>query len=106
MMPVHISSQALIEIKEILEKKNIPVGYGLRIGVKGGRGCAGVNFVLGFDKPKDDDTIYEVEGVRVFVQKRQMMYLIGKKIEFYEGADARGFVFEDQDQPDSSTIAR
>ena len=94
-IPVQISNRALEEIKRILSKKNIPSDYGLRMGVKGGAGCFGVNYVLGFDKEKDGDVTYDIDGVRVYIEKRQVMYLAGKKVEFYEGADARGFIFED-----------
>lgn len=91
--PVTISPRALEEIRNILKNKGIPADYALRVGVKGG-GC-GVSFVLGFDREKEGDLVYEVEDVRVLVQKRETMFLVGKQIEFYEGADARGFHFVD-----------
>lgn len=73
--------------------KNIPDGYGLRVGVKGG-GC-GVSFVLGFDKQKADDLKYYISTIPVFIRKQEMLFLVGKEIDFYEGNDARGFVFND-----------
>lgn len=76
-----------------MSHKNIPVGYGLRVGVKGG-GC-GVSFVLGFDKEKENDQSFVVDGITVYIQKREIMFLLGKEVDFYEGADARGFVFVD-----------
>lgn len=76
-----------------MANKNIPAGYGLRVGVKGG-GC-GVSFVLGFDKQKDDDLAYRIDDIPVFVQKKEMMFLVGKEVDFYEGNDARGFIFTD-----------
>jgi iron-sulfur cluster assembly protein len=89
--PIEISDRALEEIKNILKNKGIPEGYGLRIAVKG-MGC-GVGYKLGFDKKKEADDEYDIGGVQVLVQKREMMFLVGKKIEFYDEADARGFVF-------------
>ncbi|MEM6831007.1 MAG: iron-sulfur cluster biosynthesis family protein [Bacteroidota bacterium] len=89
--PVEITERALEEIKHILKNKGIPEEYGLRIGVKGA-GC-GVAFKLGFDKKKETDEEYFVEGIQVLVQKKEMMFLIGKKIEFYEESDGRGFLF-------------
>lgn len=76
--------------------KNIPEGYGLRVGVKGG-GC-GVSFILGFDQQKENDHCYVVDEIPVFVKKQEMMFLIGKEVDFYDGADARGFVFVDADK--------
>lgn len=89
--PVEISDRALEEVKSILKNKGIPEGYGLRIATKG-MGC-GVGFKLGFDKKKETDDEYSFDGVQVLVQKREVMFLVGKKIEFYDESDARGFVF-------------
>jgi iron-sulfur cluster assembly protein len=103
--PVSISDHAAREIRYILEKKNIPKGYGLRVGIKGGRGCAAVQFVLGFDKSKENDHTYEHKGIPIYIQKSEMMFLIGKQIDFHEGSDARGFIFTETDQEDSETEA-
>jgi iron-sulfur cluster assembly protein len=91
--PVTITPKALEEVKNIMATKSIPEGYGLRIGVKGGSGCGGLGYILGFDKEKEGDMTYNVEGVIVHVEKRQTMYLLGLEVDFYEGADARGFTF-------------
>jgi iron-sulfur cluster assembly protein len=102
--PVTISGRALQEIRKIMQTKNIPEGYGLRVGVRGG-GC-GVTLIIGFDKKKDSDMVYSIEGVPVYVDKKHTMYLIGKEVDFYEGADARGFLFVDpqirKDGPEAS----
>lgn len=90
--PIELTEKAVEEVKAIMQNKNIPKGYGLRIGMKGG-GCGGMSFVLGFDKQKENDLAYEVEGIPVFVEKRHTMYLVGMKVDFYEGTDARGFMF-------------
>ena len=89
--PIEISDRALEEVKNILKNKGIPEGYGLRIATKG-MGC-GVGFKLGFDKKKDADDEYNLDGVQILIQKREMMFLVGKKIEFYDETDGRGFVF-------------
>ena len=92
--PVSISSEAIEEIRNILTKKGIPEGYGLRLGVKGA-GC-GVGFKLGFDTKKEGDLEYFVEDIQVLVQKKETMFLVGKRIVFYNEADGRGFAFEDE----------
>ena len=89
--PVTISARAAAEIKKIMETKNIPQDYGLRVGVKGG-GC-GVAMMIGFDRKKSSDLSYVIEGIPVFVDKKHTMYLIGKEVDFYEGGDAKGFMF-------------
>ena len=91
--PVSISEKALEEIRKIMESKNIPDDYGLRVGVKGG-GC-GVTLIIGFDKKKESDHHYFVDGVPVYVDKKHTMYLIGKEVDFYDGEEGRGFTFVD-----------
>lgn len=90
--PIELTEKAVEEVKAIMQHKNIPEGYGLRVGMKGG-GCGGMAFMLGFDKQKENDLAYEIEGIPVFVEKRHTMYLVGMKVDFYEGSDARGFMF-------------
>jgi iron-sulfur cluster assembly protein len=90
--PVTLSAEAVKEVKHIMAHKNIPEGYGLRIGVRGA-GCAGISYILGFDKRKEQDNAYELEGIPVFIEKKQLMYLIGLEVAFHDGEDARGFTF-------------
>lgn len=92
--PVTISLRAAEEIRKIMETKNIPADYGLRVGVKGG-GCGGVSLLIGFDKKKASDLTYMIGDIPVYVDKKHTMYIIGKEVDFYEGEDARGFMFVD-----------
>ena len=94
--PVTLSPKAAVEVRKIMQTKNIPADYRLRVGVRGGRGCGAATLIIGFDKPKDSDLSYEIEGIPVLVDKKHTMYVIGKEVDFYEGADARGFVFVEQ----------
>ena len=91
--PVTLSATAVEEVKKIMQTKNIPAGYGLRVGVRGG-GC-GATLIIGFDKQKPTDHTYQINDIPVYIDKRHTMYLIGKEVDFYEGADERGFVFVD-----------
>jgi iron-sulfur cluster assembly protein len=91
--PVTLTPKAAQEVRNIMQTKNIPADYGLRVGVKGG-GC-GVSLLIGFDKKKETDQSYTVEGIPVLVDKRHTMYVIGKEIDFYEGSEGRGFMFTD-----------
>jgi len=94
--PISISAKAAEEIRKIMQTKNIPEGYSLRVGIRGG-GCGGVSLLIGFDKKKASDLSYSVEGIPVLVDKKHTMYIIGKEVDFYDGADARGFMFVDAD---------
>jgi iron-sulfur cluster assembly protein len=101
LQPVSISPRALEEIRKIMLTKNIPAEYGLRVGIKGG-GCGGVSLLLGFDKKKDSDLSYEIENIPVYVDKKHTMYVIGKQVDFYDGEDARGFMFADPKAAEAS----
>jgi iron-sulfur cluster assembly protein len=96
--PVTISQRASEEIRKIMQTKNIPSDYGLRVGIKGGSGCGGVSLILGFDRRKETDSAYAVEGIPVYVDKRHTMYVIGKEIDFLENENTRGFMFVDRDE--------
>ena len=94
MPPVTISKKAIEEIKHIIDAKKVPEGYGLRIGVKGG-GC-GASLILGFDQKLENDIEYAIDDVPVYIQKKETLFVIGKEVDFYEGTDKRGFIFNDK----------
>ena len=91
--PIRITEQAQQEIRSIITEKNIPEDYGLRVGVRGG-GCSGLSYILGFDKLREHDQAFEVDGLPVFIDKRHGLYLMGTTVDFHDGLDARGFTFE------------
>jgi len=90
--PVDLSEKAIVEVKNIMQTKGIPEDYGLRIGIKGG-GCGAMGFMLGFDKQNDEDIAYSKSDIPIYVDKKQVMYLLGVEVDFYDESDERGFVF-------------
>lgn len=90
--PIKLTEGAIKEIKYLLNDKELPENYGLRIGVEGG-GCSGLSYILGFDEPKELDDAYEVEGIKVLMNKAHGMYLVGMEVDFHSGLQNRGFVF-------------
>ena len=96
--PVQLSDQAATEVRRIVANKQIPTQFGLRVGVKGG-GCSGMSYVLGFDKRREHDLAFELDGdggdpITVFMDKRHGLYLVGTTVDYHDGLDARGFVFD------------
>ena len=91
--PVTLSERAAEEVRKIMQTKNIPEGYGLRIGVRGGHGCGGAQLIIGFDKQKDSDLSYALKGINIYVDKKHTMYVIGKQVDWIEGDTERGFTF-------------
>lgn len=92
--PVTLSERAATEVQRIIANKQIPGEMSLRIGVKGG-GCSGMSYILGFDKEREHDISFEIiEGVEAVMDKRHGLYLLGTTIDYHDGLDARGFVFD------------
>lgn len=91
--PLQITERAAHEVQRIVSTKQIPEGYGLRVGVKGG-GCSGLSYILGFDQPREHDLVFEIEGITVYLDKRHGLYLMGVTVDYHDGLDARGFVFD------------
>ncbi|MEP0548215.1 MAG: iron-sulfur cluster assembly accessory protein [Rhodothermales bacterium] len=91
--PVKLTDRAVTEVGRIIANKQIPEGYGLRVGVKGG-GCSGMSYVLGFDKQREHDLEFDLDGIVVYMDKRHGLYLMGTVVDYHDGLDARGFVFE------------
>lgn len=65
----------------------------VRVGVKSG-GCSGLSYDLTFDKSTvDTDKVFEDNQVRIVVDKRSFLYLVGTTLEFSGGLNGKGFVF-------------
>jgi len=91
--PITLTDRASEEIRTIMETKNIPEGYSLRVGVKGG-GCSGMSYILGFDRMRDHDIEFAIEDIKVFMDRRHGLYLMGTVVDYQDGLNARGFTFE------------
>jgi iron-sulfur cluster assembly protein len=76
-----------------MSSNNIPESHGLRVSVKGG-GCSGLSYVLGFDEtPGEKDTVMVVGDLRVFVDPKSLFYISGTVLDFSDGLNGKGFVF-------------
>lgn len=65
----------------------------VRVGVKSG-GCSGLEYVLNFDKnTTDTDKIFEDNGIKIAVEKKSYLYLVGTTLEYEGGLNGKGFVF-------------
>ena len=94
--PVKITPEAAKEVLYILQNKNIPEGYALRVGMKGA-GCSGAGFFIGFDTKKKEDEEFDLHGIQLLLDKRHIMYLLDLEVDFQDREDGRGFVFNKPD---------
>ena len=62
----------------------------LRIAVRGG-GCSGFQYALALDKPKDDDHVFDQNGVSVVVDKVSMQFVFGSEVDYVDGLQGAGF---------------
>ncbi len=89
-LPVTFSESAITELKRIYFQQ--PEGKFLRVGAKGG-GCSGLTYVLEFDEKKENDEVFEMEGINCIMDKSHGMYLHGMQIDWDNGLNNRGFTF-------------
>jgi iron-sulfur cluster assembly protein len=90
---ISLTDKASNEIKRIMSENQVPDNYGLRVGVKGG-GCSGFSYTLGFDaEAKEGDTAIENGDVKLFVDGKSLFYLSGTELDFSDGLNGKGFVF-------------
>ncbi|MEE9286071.1 MAG: iron-sulfur cluster insertion protein ErpA [Dehalococcoidia bacterium] len=90
---VFISEKAAAQIKKLAVKEG-QTDHGIRVAVKGG-GCSGLTYQLALEnQQRDGDKVYEQYGVRLFVDKKSVIYLVGTQLDFSDGLNGKGFVFE------------
>ena len=92
----------MIKVSDIAKKKVVelmtddgfnPEADFVRVGVKSG-GCSGLSYELNFDKEnQDDDKVFEDNGVKIIVDKKSFLYLVGTTLEYSGGLNGTGFVF-------------
>ncbi len=92
----------MIKVSDTAKKKIIELmqddGYNptedfVRVGVKSG-GCSGLSYDLKFDKENNEgDKVFEDNGVKIIVDKKSFLYLVGTTLEYSGGLNGTGFVF-------------
>ena len=92
-----LTDAAAERVREIMAKADKPV-VGLRIGVKNG-GCAGMEYTLEWaEDQKPFDEVVEDKGVKVLIDAKAMMFLLGTEMDFQASALKSGFVFNNPNQ--------
>jgi iron-sulfur cluster assembly protein len=90
---IMLTEKAANQVCKLKAENRIPNEHGLRLGVKGG-GCSGMTYVLAFDeKPKESDKILEQFGIQIFVDPKSLFFLSGTVLDFSDGLNGKGFVF-------------
>ncbi|MFB3916562.1 MAG: HesB/IscA family protein [Terriglobales bacterium] len=91
--PVTFTANAIKKVKEIMAQQT-PVPAGLRVGVVGG-GCSGFSYSMSFENSAGMmDKVFEMDGLKVFVDGTSAMYLQGATVDYIETLEGAGFKFD------------
>jgi iron-sulfur cluster assembly protein len=90
---ITVSENAKQHALRLIANENSVEGTFIRVGVDGG-GCSGVTYKLAFDTIiMETDKIFEDKGVKIAVDKKSFLYLIGTELDYEGGLNGKGFVF-------------
>jgi iron-sulfur cluster assembly protein len=87
---ITLTDGAAAKIKELLALQEDASDQALRVAVRGG-GCSGFQYALAFDKRRDDDHVFEQNGVFVVVDKVGMQFVLGSEVDYVDGLQGAGF---------------
>ncbi len=94
---ITLSNSAAYRVKEIIASAKEPI-IGVRIGVESG-GCAGMSYVMEYAKKVNpNDEIIEAKGVKVLIDPKAIMYLLGTEMDYIKGEMSSTFVFKNPNE--------
>ena len=92
-----LSESAAARVRAIMEKSETKAA-GLRIGVKNG-GCAGMEYTMEWaDEQKPLDEVVEDKGVKLLIDPKAVLFLLGTEMDFQTSSLKSGFVFNNPNQ--------
>lgn len=99
--PIVLTATAVEAAKAALAKRGTPQAA-IRLGIKGG-GCSGFSYVIEYDDdpPRPRDRTFEFEGVRIVVDKKSLIYLMGTVLDFEKTLMKQGFKFRNPNEATS-----
>jgi iron-sulfur cluster assembly protein len=92
---ITMTDKAVKELKRIMSSDpEAGADAAVRVQVVGG-GCSGMSYKLGFEKqpPGQSDKVFEKDGVKVLVDQKSLLYLMGTELDFSDGLNGTGFTF-------------
>lgn len=92
-----ITESAAMRVKALLESRGKPT-YGIRIGLRS-KGCSGLSYTLEFaDEAGPYDEVIEAYDVKVLIDPKAVMFLMGSQMDYVEDKLSSGFVFENPNE--------
>ena len=94
---ITLSDRAAERVKEIISQAKEPI-VGVRVGVASG-GCAGMSYVMEYaQKTNPNDEVIEDKGVKVLIDPKAIMYLLGTEMDYKKEEFASTFVFKNPNE--------
>lgn len=88
-----VADTAKEKILELISKEDISEDYFVRVSVTSG-GCSGLTYNMDFDnEEKENDQIFEDNGIKVVTDLKSFLYLCNTTLEFSGGLNGKGFYF-------------
>ncbi|HVH07205.1 MAG TPA: iron-sulfur cluster insertion protein ErpA [Myxococcota bacterium] len=88
---VNVTEPAAQQIKRLLDQEGKLASHALRMKVIGG-GCSGLQYQLAFDdQVRENDSEIELAGVRVVVDEKSALYLVGTTLDYVDSLMESGF---------------
>lgn len=90
---IQVTDNAKVKLLALMKEEGKDADAFVRVGVNSG-GCSGLSYDLGFDtNENEDDKSFEDNGIKIVVNKKSYLYLIGTTLEYSGGLNGKGFVF-------------
>ncbi len=90
---INVTEKAKDQLLVLREEEGHSLEHHVRVAVKGG-GCSGLMYDLEFDdKITDSDDVFEDQGIKLIVDKKSLLYLLGTTLDFSDGLNGKGFQF-------------
>ena len=90
---ISVTEKAKERIQLLKQEEGRTPNHNIRVSVKGG-GCSGLLYDLDFDETiQPSDQVFEDKGVKILVDKKSLLYLLGTTLDFSDGLNGKGFQF-------------
>ena len=90
---ITVSDNAKNQVLQLMKDGNIAQDSFIRVGVDSG-GCSGLSYRLDFDtQARPEDQVFEDKGIKIAVDKKSFLYLVGTELDYSGGLNGKGFTF-------------
>ncbi len=90
---IFISEKAKERVQNMWKEDNLTGNHFVRVSVTSG-GCSGLSYNMKFDdQTQPTDEVFEDKGIKLVVDPKSILYLLGTELDFSEGLDGKGFYF-------------